>query len=84
MELGKTPEDAHGDVLRGLQVVEQACALPTLSMGDVAEDISVDMDCHSVRQPLGVCVGIGPFNFPAMMPLWVCKVHAIIAHHRTD
>lgn len=70
-ELGKTKVDARGDVLRGLQVVEHACSIPTLQMGEMLEGVSTDMDTYSVRQPLGVCAGISPFNFPAMIPLWV-------------
>jgi malonate-semialdehyde dehydrogenase (acetylating)/methylmalonate-semialdehyde dehydrogenase len=70
-ELGKTVPDAKGDVLRGLQVVEHACSIPTLQMGELMEGVSTDMDTYSIRQPLGVCAGICPFNFPAMIPLWI-------------
>ena len=75
LELGKTPADAKGDVHRGLQVVEHACAIPTLQMGEFVEGVSTDMDTYSIRQPLGVCAGITPFNFPAMIPLWVSTLH---------
>ena len=70
-ENGKTLEDAKGDVFRGLEVVEFACAAPTLLMGETAENVATDADTVSFRQPLGVCAGICPFNFPAMIPLWM-------------
>ncbi|KAJ3201246.1 Methylmalonate-semialdehyde dehydrogenase [acylating] mitochondrial [Entophlyctis luteolus] len=69
-EQGKTLADARGDVFRGLQVVEHAAAIPTLMMGE-SLPVSKDMDTYSIRQPLGVVGGIMPFNFPAMIPLWV-------------
>lgn len=71
MELGKTLVDAKGDVLRGLQVVEHACSITSLQMGEMVESVSTDMDTYTLRQPLGVTAGICPFNFPAMIPLWV-------------
>lgn len=70
-EQGKTLIDAEGDVLRGLQVVEHACSVTSLQLGEVLPSISRDMDTHSIRMPLGVCSGITPFNFPAMIPLWM-------------
>lgn len=70
-ELGKTLADAKGDVMRGLQVVEHACSITSLQMGEVVENVSTDMDTYSIRQPLGVTAGICPFNFPAMIPLWM-------------
>ncbi|KAJ3120593.1 Methylmalonate-semialdehyde dehydrogenase [acylating] mitochondrial, partial [Nowakowskiella sp. JEL0407] len=70
LEQGKTLPDAHGDVLRGLQVVEHACSIPSLLMGEQLP-VSKDMDTYTIRQPLGVVGGIMPFNFPAMIPLWV-------------
>ena len=70
-ENGKTLEDAKGDVFRGIEVVEFACSLPTLLMGETAENVAAEVDTISVRQPLGVCAGICPFNFPAMIPLWM-------------
>lgn len=70
-DTGKTMLDARGDVLRGLQVVEHACNIPSLQMGEMVEGVSADMDCYSIRQPLGVVAGISPFNFPAMIPLWM-------------
>ena len=70
-ENGKTFEDAKGDVWRGIEVVEQACHAPALMMGETVENVSRGIDTHSLIQPLGVCAGITPFNFPAMIPLWM-------------
>ena len=70
-ENGKTFEDAKGDVWRGIEVVEQACHIPSLMMGETVENVSRNIDTYSILQPLGVCVGITPFNFPAMIPLWM-------------
>lgn len=70
-ENGKTFEDAKGDVWRGIEVVEQACHAPALMMGETVENVSRSIDTHSYLQPIGVCVGITPFNFPAMIPLWM-------------
>ncbi|KAJ3232090.1 Methylmalonate-semialdehyde dehydrogenase [acylating] mitochondrial [Chytriomyces hyalinus] len=70
LEQGKTLPDARGDVFRGLQVLEHACSIPTLLMGE-SLPVSKDMDTYNIRQPLGVVGGIMPFNFPAMIPLWV-------------
>ena len=70
-ETGKTFEDAKGDVWRGIEVVEHACNIASLSMGETVENVARKIDCYSVTQPLGVCVGITPFNFPAMIPLWM-------------
>lgn len=70
-EQGKTLIDAEGDVFRGLQVVEHACSAPSLLMGETTSNIARDMDSYSYRVPLGVCGGIAPFNFPAMIPLWM-------------
>lgn len=75
-EQGKTLPDAEGDVLRGLQVVEHACSLTFMQMGTNLPGISKDMDCMSMRSPLGVCAGITPFNFPAMIPLWMFPMAA--------
>ncbi|KDQ63422.1 hypothetical protein JAAARDRAFT_29451 [Jaapia argillacea MUCL 33604] len=69
LEQGKTIQDAHGDVLRGLQVVESAAGIPSLLLGDKIE-VSRDMDTETRRLPLGVCASVAPFNFPAMIPLW--------------
>ena len=70
-ENGKTFEDAKGDVWRGIEVVEQACLAPALMMGETVENVSKNIDTHSIKQALGLCVGITPFNFPAMIPLWM-------------
>jgi malonate-semialdehyde dehydrogenase (acetylating) / methylmalonate-semialdehyde dehydrogenase len=70
-EQGKTLLDAEGDVFRGLEVVEQAANIGTLQLGELAHNVASSVDTHTVLQPLGVCVGITPFNFPAMIPLWM-------------
>lgn len=70
-EQGKTIPDAEGDVMRGLQVVEHACSITFMQMGSTLPGIAKDIDCMSFRTPLGVTAGICPFNFPAMIPLWV-------------
>lgn len=70
-ETGKTFEDAKGDVWRGIEVVEQAANIPALMMGETVENVARKIDCYSYTQPLGVCAGITPFNFPAMIPLWM-------------
>lgn len=70
-ETGKTFEDARGDVWRGIEVVEHACNIASLTMGESLEGIAREVDCYTLTQPLGVCVGITPFNFPAMIPLWM-------------
>jgi len=70
-EQGKTFPDAKGDVFRGLEVVEHTCSAASLSMGETLENVSRNIDTYSYRQPLGVCAGITPFNFPAMIPLWM-------------
>jgi malonate-semialdehyde dehydrogenase (acetylating)/methylmalonate-semialdehyde dehydrogenase len=70
-ENGKTLEDATTEVKRGIQMVEVACGMPSLMMGDSLNDVAKGIDCRTVRQPIGVCAGITPFNFPAMVPLWM-------------
>jgi malonate-semialdehyde dehydrogenase (acetylating)/methylmalonate-semialdehyde dehydrogenase len=70
-EQGKTLADAEGDVFRGLEVVEHACSIGTLQLGEFAENVAGGVDTYTIRQPIGVCVGISPFNFPAMIPLWM-------------
>ena len=70
-EQGKTLLDAEGDVFRGLEVVEHAANIGTLQMGEFAQNVAGGVDTYSVLQPLGVCAGITPFNFPAMIPLWM-------------
>ncbi|MDP2228518.1 MAG: CoA-acylating methylmalonate-semialdehyde dehydrogenase [Moraxellaceae bacterium] len=70
-ETGKTFADAKGDVWRGIEVVEHACNVSSLLMGETVENVAGGIDTYSLVQPLGVCVGITPFNFPAMIPLWM-------------
>ncbi|MFE8072353.1 CoA-acylating methylmalonate-semialdehyde dehydrogenase [Marinobacteraceae bacterium S3BR75-40.1] len=70
-ETGKTFEDAKGDVWRGIEVVEHAANIPSLMMGETVENVGREIDTYSYTQPLGVCAGITPFNFPAMIPLWM-------------
>src|SRR5207249_6841903 len=69
-EHGKTLDEARGSVRRGIECVEVACGAPSLMMGYGLEDIAKGIDCHVVRQPIGVCAAIAPFNFPAMVPMW--------------
>jgi malonate-semialdehyde dehydrogenase (acetylating) / methylmalonate-semialdehyde dehydrogenase len=73
-EHGKVLSDALGEVQRGLEVVEFACGIPTLLKGDYSDQVSTDVDTYSFREPLGVCAGITPFNFPAMVPMWMFPV----------
>jgi malonate-semialdehyde dehydrogenase (acetylating)/methylmalonate-semialdehyde dehydrogenase len=73
-EHGKTLEDAKGEVIRGMEVVEFACGIPQLLKGEFSEQVSTDIDLQSFRQPLGVCAGITPFNFPIMVPMWMHPV----------
>ena len=70
-EQGKTLPDAEGDVFRGLEVVEHAAGIGNLQLGELANNVANGVDTYSVLQPLGVCAGITPFNFPAMIPLWM-------------
>ncbi|RFP19521.1 MULTISPECIES: CoA-acylating methylmalonate-semialdehyde dehydrogenase [unclassified Duganella] len=70
-EQGKTLLDAEGDIFRGLEVVEHAANIGSLQMGEFAQNVAGGVDTYSVLQPLGVCAGITPFNFPAMIPLWM-------------
>ena len=70
-EQGKTLADAEGDIQRGLEVVEHACSIGTLQMGEYVEGVARGVDTYTLQQPLGVCAGITPFNFPAMIPLWM-------------
>ncbi len=70
-EHGKVLSDARGELVRGLEVVEYACGIPELLKGDYTEQIANGIDAWTMRQPLGVCVGITPFNFPAMVPMWM-------------
>jgi malonate-semialdehyde dehydrogenase (acetylating)/methylmalonate-semialdehyde dehydrogenase len=73
-EHGKTLPDALGSVQRGIEVIEFACGIPHLLKGEYSENVGSGVDCHTVRQAVGVCVGITPFNFPVMVPLWMFPV----------
>ena len=73
-EHGKVVEDAKGEVVRGLEVVEFVCGLPQLMKGEFSDQVSSGVDAFSFRQPIGVCAGITPFNFPAMVPMWMHPV----------
>jgi len=70
-EQGKTLADAEGEVFRGLEVVEHACSVGSIQMGEHLEQVANGVDVYAIRQPIGVCAGITPFNFPAMVPLWM-------------
>jgi malonate-semialdehyde dehydrogenase (acetylating)/methylmalonate-semialdehyde dehydrogenase len=70
-EQGKTLADAEGDVFRGLEVVEHAASIGNLQLGELANNVASGVDTYTLLQPLGVCAGITPFNFPAMIPLWM-------------
>jgi malonate-semialdehyde dehydrogenase (acetylating)/methylmalonate-semialdehyde dehydrogenase len=73
-EHGKVRSDAAGEVARGIENVEFACGIPALLKGGFSEQVATEVDVHSIRQPLGVVAGITPFNFPAMVPLWMCAI----------
>jgi malonate-semialdehyde dehydrogenase (acetylating)/methylmalonate-semialdehyde dehydrogenase len=70
-EHGKVLNDARGEVARGIEVVDFACGIPHLLKGEFSENVSSDVDTYSIRQPLGVAAGVSPFNFPAMVPMWM-------------
>ncbi|MEV0466631.1 CoA-acylating methylmalonate-semialdehyde dehydrogenase [Nocardia tengchongensis] len=70
-EHGKVLDDARGELIRGLEVIDFACGIPHLLKGEYSDQVSTDIDLFSFRQPLGVCAGIAPFNFPAMVPMWM-------------
>ena len=73
-EHGKVPSDALGEVNRGLEVIEFACGIAQLQKGEISENVSTEVDSYSLRQPLGVVAGITPFNFPAMVPMWMYPI----------
>jgi len=73
-EHGKIYSDAMGEITRGLEVVEYACGIPHLQKGEHSANVGTRVDSHSLMQPLGVCVGITPFNFPAMVPMWMFPI----------
>jgi malonate-semialdehyde dehydrogenase (acetylating)/methylmalonate-semialdehyde dehydrogenase len=70
-ENGKTLDDARGSVRRSIQMVEVCCGMPSLLQGYSLDNVAKGIDCQTIRQPLGVCAGISPFNFPAMVPMWM-------------
>src|SRR6202789_408784 len=70
-EHGKTLPDAKGEIARGIEVVEFVCGIPQLLKGEYSEQVAAGVDSFAVRQPVGVVAGITPFNFPAMVPLWM-------------
>lgn len=73
-EHGKTHAESVGSVRRGIEMVEFACGIPTLSMGDTVHNLAQNVDCETYHHPLGVCAGITPFNFPLMVPLWMFPI----------
>ena len=73
-EHGKVLSDAKGELVRGLEVVEYVTGIPSLLKGEMSEDVGAGIDTYSIRQPVGVCAGISPFNFPAMVPMWMFPV----------
>jgi malonate-semialdehyde dehydrogenase (acetylating)/methylmalonate-semialdehyde dehydrogenase len=73
-EHGKVTGDANGEVQRGLEVIEFACGIADLQKGEFSENVSTEVDTYSIRQPLGVVAGITPFNFPAMVPMWMFPI----------
>ena len=73
-EHGKTLDDAKGSITRGMEVVEFVCGIPHLLKGEYSEGVASGVDVFALRQPVGVCVGITPFNFPAMVPMWMFPV----------
>jgi malonate-semialdehyde dehydrogenase (acetylating)/methylmalonate-semialdehyde dehydrogenase len=76
-EHGKTYAESLGSVRRGIEMVEFACGIPTLSMGDTVHNLAQDVDCETYSYPLGVCAGITPFNFPFMVPLWMMPIAVV-------
>ena len=74
VEHGKTLEDSKGSIIRGLEVVEFACGIPHILKGEFSQNVGTDIDSWSIRQPLGVTAGITPFNFPAMVPMWMYPI----------
>ena len=70
-EHGKTVNDAKGSIFRGYEAVEHVCSLTSLMQGETIENVAKNVDLYSYRTPLGVCAGVCPFNFPAMIPLWM-------------
>ena len=73
-EHGKTIVESRAEMQRGIEMVEFACGIPSLLMGQCLENLATSVDCETSRHPVGVCVGITPFNFPSMVPLWMFPV----------
>ncbi len=73
-EHGKVLSDARGEMTRGIEVVEFACGIPHLLKGEFSESVGSGIDSWSLKQPVGICAGITPFNFPAMVPLWMFPI----------
>ena len=73
-EHGKVLSDARGEIVRAMEVVEFACGIPHLLKGEFTESVGRGIDSYSIRQPMGVCAGIAPFNFPAMVPMWMAPI----------
>jgi len=74
VENGKTLADAMNEMLRGIEVIEFACGIPSLQKGNFSENVGTQVDSYTIHQPLGVCVGFTPFNFPAMVPMWMFPI----------
>src|ERR1700750_978209 len=79
-EHGKVVADSKGDILRGLEVIEFACGIPQALKGEYTEGAGPGIDVYSMRQPLGVCAGITPFNFPAMIPMWMFGISIAVGN----
>ena len=79
-EHGKVYEDAKGSLTRGLEVVEFSCGIPHLLKGEFSENVGTNVDSWSMRQPLGVVAGITPFNFPAMVPMWMFPISIAVSY----
>ena len=74
LEHGKVLSDAAGSLQRGIEVVDFACGIPHLLKGEFSEQVGSGVDCYSTRQPIGICAGVTPFNFPAMVPMWMFPI----------
>ena len=87
-EHGKTIADAKGSIQRGIEVVEYATGITESLKGDHSANVGTNVDSYNLRQPLGVCAGITPFNFPAMVPMWMypvaiaCEIHLFLNHQK--
>src|SRR5947208_1388973 len=79
-EHGKTLAEARAEMQRGIEMVEFACGIPSLLMGQALENLAPSVDCETSRHPVGVCAGITPFNFPSMVPLWMFPIAIPFGH----